>query len=240
MAIKGIIFDYGGTLDTNGDHWSHVIRAGWEKAGVAADDALFREAYVYAERELERVAHILPHHNFSDLLQIKMRIELGYLASHGHFPPAMVDEKADEIAAYCYEVAKANTSKSKEVLEQLSKKYPLVLVSNFYGNINSVLKDFGLRDCFKAVIESEAVGVRKPDSKIFELGVKALGLKPEEVLVVGDSVKNDIDPAKKIGCLTLRLNGKGWTEEEVTRDDIQSIENLEDVLAFVDGLPKEE
>ena len=45
--IKGIIFDYGGTLDTGGDHWSHVIRDGWNKAGVSANDALFREAYVY-------------------------------------------------------------------------------------------------------------------------------------------------------------------------------------------------
>ena len=205
MEIKGIIFDYGGTLDTGGDHWSHVIRDGWNKAGVVADDALFREAYVYGEQELERTLHILPHHNFGDLLDIKMQIELEYLASTGNFPPAQVEPKAKEIAAYCYEVAKVNTSKAKAVLENLSAKYPLVLVSNFYGNIESVLKDFGLLDCFKAIIESAKVGVRKPDSAIFELGVKKLGLKPQEVLVVGDSIKNDIDPAKKIGFKTLWL-----------------------------------
>ena len=231
--IKGIIFDYGGTLDTGGDHWSHVIRDGWNKAGVAADDALFREAYVYAERELERVEHILPHHDFSDVLDIKMQIELGYLAQTGNFPPAMVEEKAREIAAYCYGVAKANVERSKETLEELSKKYPLVLVSNFYGNIETVLKDFGILGCFKKVIESARVGVRKPDSAIFELGVKALGLKPEEVLVVGDSVKNDIDPARKIGCATLLIQGKGWDESSPVEHDGDSIENLDEILTFL-------
>ncbi len=44
--IKGIIFDYGGTLDTGGDHWSEVIWDAWQQAGVAADKAEFREVYV--------------------------------------------------------------------------------------------------------------------------------------------------------------------------------------------------
>ena len=234
MNIKGIIFDYGGTLDTGGDHWSHVIRDGWNKAGVAADDALFREAYVYGEQELERTLHILPHHNFGDLLDIKMQIELQYLAQNGHFPPAQVEEKAKEIAAYCYSVAKSNVEKSKEVLEELAKKYPLVLVSNFYGNIETVLEDFGILGCFKKVIESAKVGVRKPDSAIFELGVKALKLKPEEVLVVGDSIKNDIDPAKKIGCQTLLLEGKGW-EDTPLKHDGPAIKELAEVLDFVNS-----
>ena len=232
--IKGIIFDYGGTLDTGGDHWSHVIRDGWNKAGVVTDDALFREAYVFGEQELERTMHILPHHNFGDLLDIKMQIELGYLASTGNFPPAQIEEKAKVIAAYCYEVAKENVQKSKNVLEELAKKYPLVLVSNFYGNIETVLEDFGILKCFKKVVESAKVDVRKPDSKIFELGVKALGLKPEEVLVVGDSVKNDINPAKKIGCQTLLLEGKGWDNTPVEHDS-DSIKKLDEILSFVEG-----
>ena len=234
MDIKGIIFDYGGTLDTGGDHWSHVIRDGWNKAGVAADDALFREAYVYGEQELERTLHILPHHNFSDLLNIKMQIELQYLAGTGNFPPAMVEEKAKEIADYCYGVAKENVAKSAAVLETLSQKYPLVLVSNFYGNIETVLEDFGILKYFKKVIESAKVGVRKPDSAIFELGVKALKLNPEEVLVVGDSIKNDIDPAKKLGCQTLLLEGKGWDDTPLKHDG-EAIKKLDEILSFLES-----
>lgn len=233
MNIKGIIFDYGGTLDTGGNHWSHVIREGWNKAGVAADEALFREAYVYGEQELERVEHILPHHNFSDLLDIKMQIELQYLAQTGNFPPDQVEEKAKEIAEYCYGVAKENVSKSKIVLDELAKTYPLVLVSNFYGNIDAVLKDFGIFDCFKKVIESAKVGVRKPDASIFKLGVKALGFKPEEILVVGDSIKNDINPAKSLGCHTLLLEGKGWDESSPLRHEGPAIRQLDEILSFL-------
>ena len=207
--IKGIIFDYGGTLDTGGDHWSEVIWAAWQQAGVAADKAEFREVYVYAERELARTLHILPHHNFHDLLDIKMQIELQRLAELGHFPASQVEDMAKKVALICYDSAKASVENAKSVLEALSKKYPMVLVSNFYGNVETVLKDFGIDKYFKKVIESAVVGVRKPDPKIFTLGVEALGLKPEEVLVFGDSYSKDIVPAEKAGCQVSQKSAVG-------------------------------
>lgn len=220
--IKGIIFDYGGTLDTGGDHWSVVIWQAYQKAGVDVDEAEFREAYVFAERELAKTRHILPEHDFSDLLNIKMKLELQWLSENGHFPPAQVDDKAKEVAGYCYEAAKNKVAEAKPVLETLMKKYPLVLVSNFYGNIENVLKDFGIDKCFKKIIESAVVGVRKPDPKIFELGVKALGVAPEETLVVGDSYGKDIVPAEKLGCQVLWIKGQGWTaaDDALTHDNI--------------------
>lgn len=233
--IKGIIFDYGGTLDTGGDHWSEVIWAAWQQAGVAADKAEFREVYVYAERELARTLHILPHHNFHDLLYIKMQIELQRLTEMGHFAPEEVDGMAKKIAGICYASARASVDKAKPVLEALSKKYPMVLVSNFYGNVETVLKDFGVDKYFKKVIESAVVGVRKPDPKIFTLGVEALGLKPEEVLVFGDSYSKDIIPAEKAGCQAMWLKGKGWTKEEDETLHPNIISSLDEALAFLEG-----
>lgn len=233
--IKGIIFDYGGTLDSGGDHWSEVIWDAWQKAGVAAGKAEFREVYVYAERELARTLHILPHHNFHDLLYIKMQIELQRLSELGHFAPAEVDEMAGKVADICYESAKESVGKAKPVLDALSKKYPMVLVSNFYGNIGTVLEDFGISGYFNKIIESAVVGVRKPDPKIFMLGVEALGLKPEEVLVIGDSLKKDVLPAEKAGCQALWLKGKGWTKEEDDAFHPNIIGKLSDALAFLLG-----
>lgn len=69
--IKGIIFDYGGTIDSRGVHWSEVIWAGYQANAVPVDKSIFRDAYVFAERELARTRHILPHHTFADLLLIK-------------------------------------------------------------------------------------------------------------------------------------------------------------------------
>lgn len=62
-----------------------------------------------------------------------------------------------------------------------------MLVSNFYGNIQTILKDFGLLDFFDEIIESSVVGVRKPDPAIYRLGVDAMGFVAKNVLVVGDS-----------------------------------------------------
>ncbi|MCM1153450.1 MAG: HAD family hydrolase [Muribaculum sp.] len=212
--IKGIIFDYGGTLDSAGEHWSEVIYKAYAEAGVEVEHSDFRVAYVYAERELARTLHILPHHSFGDLLYIKVKIELEYLVREGLYSPDGVEAKAREISRICDARAGECLRKAAVVLEELKKTYPMVLVSNFYGNIETVLKGFGLEGYFKKIVESAVVGVRKPDPKIFELGCEALGLPPEEVAVVGDSYRKDIEPAKKIGCLAVWLKGKQWSEEE--------------------------
>lgn len=231
--IKGIIFDYGGTLDTGGDHWSEVIWAAYQKGGVAVSKAEFREAYVFAERELARTLHILPHHNFRDLLDIKMQLELQWLSENALFPPSQVAAKAREVAGYCYESARNSVGKAAPVLKKLSESFKLVLVSNFYGNIETVLKDFGIDSFFSKIVESAVVGVRKPDPKIFALGCEALGLQPEEVLVVGDSYSKDIVPAEKLGCKVLWLKGKGWTAEEDERMHPAIIKNLGEVLTLL-------
>ncbi len=233
--VKGIIFDYGGTIDTGGDHWSEVIKEAYNKARVFVSDEEFRDAYVFAERELARTLHILPEHNFHDLLKIKIRIELEELAAGNRIPSDLVDTKAPEIAGYCYEAARRSVEHARPVLESLAAKYPLVLVSNFYGNINTVLRDFGIDGCFKDVIESAVVGVRKPDPRIFELGAQALGLKPDETLVIGDSYRKDIVPAEKIGCQVLWLKGKGWTAQEDAQLHPNIIADLHDILQLLAG-----
>lgn len=234
--IKGIIFDYGGTIDSKGDHWSIVIRNAYQRAGVLVEDEAFRDAYVYAERELARTLHILPHHNFHDLLLIKMRIELQYLAEGQFFPAEQVEPKAKEIARYCYQAARDCIEQARPVLEELHKRYPMVLVSNFYGNVEAVLKDFDLRRYFSQIVESAVVGVRKPDPRIFELGLQALNLPAGQVLVVGDSYKKDIVPAMSLGCPAVWLKGRGWTAEEDSVLHPATIGDLGEVLRFLEGI----
>ena len=228
--LKGVIFDYGGTIDSCGVHWSEVIWDGYCDAHVAVTKEQFRECYVFAERELAKVRHILPHHNFHDLLLIKMRIELGYLAGQGLLNADCIEHLAAKIALYCYRAARSSVEEARPVLEALYARYPMVLVSNFYGNVESVLADFDLRRYFRDIIESAVVGVRKPDPKIFQLGVDALGLKPEEVLVIGDSYKKDIVPAESIGCHVAWIKGKGWTADEDAQMHPNIIKNLREIL----------
>lgn len=228
--IKGIIFDYGGTIDSHGDHWSEVIYDGYNACGLDVDKEEFRTSYVYAERELARTRHIFPEHTFLDVMEIKMRLELDDLARRRVITETTAREKASPIAHYCYERARASVDDAKGVIERLSKRYPLVLVSNFYGNVESVIRDMCIRQYFQGIIESAVVGVRKPDARIFSLGVIALGLRPEEVLVVGDSMRKDIMPAESIGCHTAWLKGKGWTADEDAMTHPSQISSLADLL----------
>lgn len=230
INIKGIIFDYGGTIDSRGVHWSEIIWDGYIRYGIPVTKENFREAYIYAERELATVKHILPHHNFYDLLLIKMCLELNYLSGRNLIESGKAMFYAEEVAGYCYNCAKESVAEARPVLEVLYASYPMVLVSNFYGNVESVLDDFDLRKYFKDVIESAVVGFRKPDPQIFKLGVDALGLKANEVLVIGDSYKKDILPAESIGCQVLWLKGKGWTAEEDSVNHPNIIKKLSQVL----------
>ena len=107
-------------------------------------------------------------------------------------------------------------------------------MSNFYGNIQTILKDFRLFDAFADIVESSVVGVRKPDPAIYQLGVDAMGYDADQVLVVGDSFSKDMVPAKKVGCKAVWLKGEGWGGE-VTDDSLPDaiITDMTQLLSIV-------
>lgn len=229
--IKGIIFDYGGTLDSRGVHWSEVLWQGYQQAGVPVDKAAFRSAYVEGERALARERIILPQDDFHQLLLKKVALEISYL-------PQQPDESTraewvSRIAEYCDTAARACIDEARPMLEYLHERYPMMLVSNFYGNIDEVLRSYGIRHLFKGIIESAVVGVRKPNPTLFKLGIDALELEPSEVLVVGDSLRKDIQPAEQLGCQVLWLKGKGWTDEEDQQTHPHTITRVTQVLDLI-------
>lgn len=209
---KGYIFDYGGTLDTGGCHWGKRIWHAYEKCHVPVSEELFRDAYVYAERELGRNPIIQPDYTFRKTLDVKLRIEMEYISEKQ--PGFDTGLWHDAVLYELYEATREETARSLRVLKVLKERRPMVLVSNFYGNIATVLHEFGLDGIFDSIVESAVVGVRKPDPRIFSLGVEALGMKPEDVTVVGDSYDKDIVPARKAGCNTVWMKGEGWTDDE--------------------------
>lgn len=213
--IKGLIFDYGATIDSNGKHWAEVIWEQYVAAKVPVTKQQFRAAYVYAERALAVNPYIKPEDNFRRLMLVKIKLEFDYLLNEAILGPDDAwNETINAIAEGCYLEAKHTVAEAIKTLKILSERYPMVLVSNFYGNIQAVLADFGVDSFFPSIIESAIVGVRKPDPAIFMLGVEALNLKPSEVTVIGDSYRKDIQPAQSLGCETIWIKGIGWDESE--------------------------
>ena len=232
-TIKGIIFDYGGTIDSNGAHWAEVLWDAYCEKEVPVTKEAFREAYVHGERYLATHPDVLPDHNFYDLLKIKTDLQIAYLVEKNILEDnSKTASYSLAISTQCYNFAKEIISKEKVILKALQDRYPMVLVSNFYGNVQAVLSDFGLLDFFGDIIESAVVGVRKPDPAIFGLGVDKLNLPASSIVVIGDSHSKDIVPASKNGCQTIWLKGPGWgdDDENATADviitDFMELKNI--------------
>ena len=234
--IQGVIFDYGGTIDTNSRHWAEVLWEKYRELQVPVDKPVFREAYVHGERTLARQPLVKPEDNFYDVLRIKTRVQMDWLVENGILPreKAVAENYASRIADACYAYVLEVLKRTRPVVKTLSEHYKLVLVSNFYGNIQAVLKDFGLDGFFSRIVESSVVGVRKPDPAIYRLGVEAMGLPAGQVLVVGDSFSKDVVPVKKVGCKVAWLKGEGWGNEE-TDDSLPDvvITDLPDLLPYL-------
>ncbi len=217
LAIQGVIFDYGGTIDTNSRHWAEVLWEKYVEVKVPVDKESFREAYVHGERTLAKEYLIFPEHNFHDVLRVKTRIQIEYLVEQGKLDAQAAHDNAyaAKVADLCYDYVLKVLERTRPVVKALSEHYKLVLVSNFYGNIETILKDFGLAPYFSSIVESSVVGVRKPDPAIYQLGVDAMGYPADKVLVVGDSFSKDVVPAKKVGCKVAWLKGQGWGNEVI-------------------------
>lgn len=212
--IKGYIFDYGGTLDTCGCHWGKKIWHAYESCCVPVTETDFRDAYVHGERTLGRNRIIMPDFTFHATLDTKLSIQMQWIADNGKWNSPVSDWKPlhDAVLDCLYADVVSTQRHSREILEVLAQRCPMVLVSNFYGNVGVVLKEFHLDHLFKQIIESAVVGIRKPDPQIFQLGVDALGMDAGSIMVVGDSIDKDIIPAKSIGCKTAWFKGEGWTD----------------------------
>ena len=210
--IKGIIFDYGGTIDSNGKHWFQVLWQTFRTLGYPVTEEQYKQAYIHGERTLARTPLIKPQYNYYDVLRCKYTIQFDYLIQNKNLPKREYTTQILQISEKSYLFAKQSVDNARPILQALHERYPMVLVSNFYGNITKVLEDFKVQSYFNAIVESSVVGIRKPDPAIFALGVHKLGWQPAQIAVIGDSFSKDIYPASLIGCKTIWLKGEGWDE----------------------------
>ncbi len=226
--IKGIIFDYGGTIDSNGIHWAAVLWEKYRQLDIDVTYEAFWDAYVHGERTMGKLPLVKPDFTFYDTLLIKTRLEISYLIDHNYLAANDTSRSYPlRLAALCDEFVRDTLKRARPVLEELAKRYKLVLVSNFYGNVKQVLGAYGIESYFDSIIDSANVGVRKPDPAIFSIGLRALGYGAEEVVVVGDTLSKDIRPARSLGCRTIwikpELTGDEWLEADVVITDFSRL-----------------
>jgi len=87
-----------------------------------------------------------------------------------------------------------------DALERLkSAGYKLAIVSNADGRVEADCRRFGIADFFDVIVDSQVVGVEKPDPRIFHIALERLGVAPETALYAGDIYSIDMLGAKAAG-----------------------------------------
>lgn len=123
---------------------------------------------------------------------------------------------------------------AKSSLENLSKVYPLGLITNGdRKNQIRKLETLGLKKYFQKLTFSEEIGVRKPDQKIFMEALDSMGQNSEDSIYIGDSYRADICGASKVGMKTcwLNLDGKDPKKRDIKPDfEVRSIREISDIL----------
>ncbi len=94
-------------------------------------------------------------------------------------------------------------SKTKEILELLSHKYKLGIIANQVAGTQERIDNWSIGKYFDIVVASAEAGCSKPDLRIFKIALEQAECKPENAVMIGDRLDNDVTPAKKLGMKTV-------------------------------------
>jgi len=99
---------------------------------------------------------------------------------------------------------------ARDLLDWLESKGIVTgIISNSDGRVKAQLRTEGLLERFMVVLDSHVVGVEKPDAKIFEMALDAVGLAAGETLYIGDFIHIDGDGASRAGLSALIIDPLG-------------------------------
>lgn len=96
-----------------------------------------------------------------------------------------------------------------------SKGIRLAVISNWDNRLKPTLKSVGLHDYFEVITVSGEHGHNKPAREIFDHTATALELAPDQILHIGDSLREDYEGARAAGSHALHLDRDGETPGSV-------------------------
>ncbi|MFO7769396.1 MAG: HAD-IA family hydrolase [bacterium] len=89
---------------------------------------------------------------------------------------------------------------AEEALEGVRERgLKVISISNNDGRLRRMVEYQGWEDRFDLLVDSEDVGVSKPDPGIFRAALEGLGIEAEELLHVGDYYSVDVEGARNAG-----------------------------------------
>jgi FMN phosphatase YigB (HAD superfamily) len=92
-----------------------------------------------------------------------------------------------------------------EALGRLRRRHRIGVISNTQSFDLDLLRREGLASLVDDVVLSADCGLLKPDPAMFHLAARRLGLPPSAILMVGDSLRDDVRGARAAGMRAVWL-----------------------------------
>jgi putative hydrolase of the HAD superfamily len=124
------------------------------------------------------------------------------------FDVKLTDHEADVLfAEYLgyYEEGWSLLPGAAEFLERTAHQRRALVTNGRLTLVQAKLQKCGIAGAFNAVVTPDVCGASKPDPKIFQYALDALGVSACEAIMVGDNFEADIAPAKSLGIATLHV-----------------------------------
>lgn len=199
--ISTLFFDIGGVILTNG--WDSVAR----RAAInkfQLDFQEFEARHLVANPAFERGQMTLDEYLEQTIFYSKRTFSL------------------QEFRDFMYSQSQA-MPESLEFVRRMarSRGYLIVTINNEGAEINAYrIEQFSLRDIFAAFFSSCYVGMRKPDTGIYELALKVLQRGADESIFVDDRAEN-IEGARKVGLNTIQFKDVPQLEGDLNNFGVQ-------------------
>ena len=222
MTIRAILFDVGGPLNTEIEHERLIdadIVAALSDAGIVATPEQYAAAVEFAVHSYAPDAHPAIIWRLAvgqrDVAQQAFRDFRARVDRRSSSPP--------------FELRAGMA----ELLADLHKRGLLLgLAANQPHETLTVLDDHGLGQFFHHREVSGTHGYKKPDLRLFLRCCDDLGVSPDECIMVGDRIDNDIAPAKLLGMRTVLFRtGRHIEQQARSHQEVPDAEVL-DVVAL--------
>jgi 2-haloacid dehalogenase len=111
-------------------------------------------------------------------------------------------------------------AENTRLLKPLKAKYRLFGLTNWSAEAFPVVFErYDFFKNFEGIVVSGTEKMVKPDKAIYELLLKRYGLKADESLFIDDGLRN-VEAAKELGFLTIHVNGDHNLEEQLIKSGL--------------------
>ena len=190
-----MLFDFGGTLDSDGVAWKERFHALYRAEGLDVPAEAFAPAFHEADDAL--VGALPAAAGLEETVdRLVANLEAALARRGGETGKSAA--RGERVASQFLSGASEAFARNRPVLKALAERYRLGIVSNFYGNLEGVCESAGLAPLFGVIADSERLGAEKPDPAIFRAALSALNASPETAVMVGDSLRRDGEGARRL------------------------------------------